>query len=306
MEYSYFYGFYSNQPQLCYSETWEHFCETMKAISEVEGYKPTHKEYDKTQGLISSAIYANEDDKRTNDNVTGWDILILDIDDTDKSLSQINTIFQHFDRIFYSSASCTHSKLKLRVIIPLNTTAPKEKLKEVWYAAQMWCEGLVDEQTKDMSRMHYVPARYTNKGDQYRHFFHVEKGIKLDWEALVAKYPMPPEAERFKKDNPLRKLKRSIFVDNNPLPEFNIQADNCPFVDDRMVNDYMLTPIGSHHTAIYKFMVQICYKAQAMNYPLDVDELADMGKQMDDMDGGFYETKKMMNNAVDAMSYVGI
>ena len=306
MRYSYFYGFYSNLPQLCYSETWEDFCETMRVISEVEGYKPSSTEYDKTQGLISGAIYGNETDKRANDNVIGWDLIILDIDDSDKTLEEIDVIFGSFHRMFYSSASCTHNKLKMRVIIPLNETAPAEVLRNIWYATQIWCEGLVDEQTKDISRINYIPARYTNKGDDYRHFFEVRTGNYLDWRALIAKYPMPPIEERFKRNNPLKKLKRKIFVDNNPLPDFNIQSGDCKFVWDSMIRDYQLTPAGGHHAAIYQFMVKICYNAQKMNYPLDISELVDMATQLDNLDGGFYDEKKIRNSAADAMEYVGL
>lgn len=306
MRFSYFTGFYSNEPQLCEVSDWGEFCAYMQVISEIEGYKPDHGDYERTQGLISGAIYANDGDKRSNDNVIGWDILILDIDDTSKSLEFIMEKYKPFNYIMYSSASCTKDKLKLRVIIPLNNTAPKDKLVQLWYAAQIHSDGLVDEQTKDCSRMQYIPARYTNKGKDYRHFFHINEGMDLPWEKLIEKYPSPPPEERFKKNNPLRNLKRKIFMDNNSLPEFNIQHPDCPFVYDKMIQDYMLTPAGGHHAAIYKFMVSCCYNAQKINYPITVDELADLGKQMDDVDGGFYDEKKMLGNAVDAMEYVGI
>jgi hypothetical protein len=306
MKFSFFTGFYSNQPQLCEVANWDEFCSYMQAISEVTGYKPEAGDYERTQGLISGAIYANDTDKRSNDNVTGWDILVLDIDDTPKSLEFIMEKYKPFNYIMYSSASCTYNKLKLRVIIPLNATAPADKLDQLWYAAQMHSDGLVDEQTKDKSRMQYIPARYTNKGDDYRHFFHINVGMDLPWEKIIAKYPSQPPEERFKKSNPLRNLKRKIFMDNNSLPVFDIQSTDCPFVYDHMIQEYALTPAGGHHLAIYRFMVKCCYNAQKINYPITVDELADMGTQIDDMDGGFYDEKKMLGNAVDAMSYVGV
>ena len=306
MRHSYFYGFYSNQPYLCFANDWFEFCETMRGLSEVSGYKPSPKEYDKYQGLISAAIYQNEYDFRANDNVVGWDLLILDIDDTNKNLDEINDIFSSFHRLFYSSASCTHAKLKLRVVIPLDSTAPADKLKEIWYAAQMWCGGLIDKQTKDISRLHYIPARYTNKGDDYRHFFKVNTGVYLNWKGLIEKYPMPPASDRFKQNNPLKKLKRKIFVDNNPLPCFDIQSTDCKFVWDSMLKEYALLPDGSHHLGMYRFLVKVCYNAQKMNYPLTCEELTDMGVQLDEIDGGFYDEKKIQNSSYDAMDFVGL
>lgn len=305
IRFSYFDGFYSNRPHLCACASWEEFCAYMRAISEVEGYKPASDEYDKQQGLISGAVYGNEGDKRCNENVIAWDMMMLDIDNTTKSLAEIAQVFRPYDCIFYSSPSCTFHKLKMRVIVRLDKTAPKEKLKELWYAAQMWLQGIVDEQTKDLSRMMYIPARYTNEGDNYNHFFYVNTGAGLDWEALIAKYPMPPEKERFKKDNPLRGLKRKIFENNNSLPCFDIQSPDCPFVYPDTIKNYLLTPAGGHHKAIYQFMLTVCGRAQQMGYPITIDEVVDMARQVDQLDGGWYDDKKLYNSAGDAMEFIG-
>ena len=196
--------------------------------------------------------------------------------------------------------------MKLRIVIPLDKRAPKERLKDVWYAYEQWCHEYVDASTKDASRIYYVPAQYSNQGDRYRHFFLENKGAFLDWEAMCAKYPRPPEAERFKKNNPLRDLKRKIFTSNNDTPTMIITDPNCPFVYPKMIEDYRLTPMGGHHRAIYLFMVKICYNAEKIGYPISIEEVADMGKQVDDIDGGWYDMKKMLGSAADAMEFVGL
>lgn len=306
MRFSYFDHFFSNQPHLCECSSWEEFVEYLRAISEVEGYKPASDDYERRQGLISSAIYGKEGDTRKNENVIGWDMVILDIDNTDKSITEVAQIFKPYDCVFYSSASCTHHKLKMRVIVRLDKFAPGDKLSQVWYAIQMWLGGLVDEQTKDKSRIHYIPARYTNQGDNYNHFFYVNNGVGLNWEALIAKYPMPPEKERFKKDNPLRGLKRKIFENNNSLPCFDIQSPDCPFVYPDTIKNYLLTPAGGHHKAIYQFMLTVCGRAQQINYPITIDEVVDMARQVDQLDGGWYDEKKLYNSAGDAMEFIGV
>lgn len=306
MRFSFFRHFFDNLPEPCDVGSWDEFVRIMHQISEVEGYKPEAGDYENRQPLISSAIYAEAGMKRCNANVSGWDMLIMDIDDTSATLDYIQKKFSVFTNIMYSSASCTHSKLKLRVVIPLDKFAPKDKLSQIWFAAQKWAGGLNDEQTKDLSRMHYQPARYTNKGEHYRHFFLVNKGISLPWETLIEKYPSPPPEDRFKRSNPLKNLKRDIFKSNNPLPDFNIQSDECPFVYDAMVRDYVLTPAGGHHKAIYMFMVKICYNAQKIDYPITNDEIVDMARQLDQLDGGWYDEKKLYDSANDAMDYVGV
>ena len=306
LEFSYFPGFFSNQPQRCQLADWPTFISYMRSISEVEGYKPSADEYDKTQGLISSAIYAEDGMKRNNENVSAWDFVLLDIDKGIDDAQKIVEKFKAFSYLIYSTANCTRNHLKIRVCIPLHKRAPKEVLKQLWFACNAWCDDLVDDQTKDLSRMHYIPARYTNKGSDYCHIFKENVGIDLNWEQLIAKYPMPPESDKYRIKNPLRDLKQKLFKNNHGTPSMDITSSDCPFVDKWMMDDYRLTPAGAHHKAIYVFMLKICGKAEKIGYPLSVEELADMGKQMDDLDGGWYDQKKLLDSAKDAIEYAAL
>lgn len=303
--FSYFDGFYSTDSQLCELASWEQFIEYMEIISETTGYKPSPDESIK-QGLISSGIYNPDAPKRCNDNVIGWDMVMLDIDDGIDDLNIVMNHFKLFNYIIYSSPSCTKDKLKIRVIIPLHKTAPSDVLSQIWHGCNVWCEGVVDPQTKDKARMMYIPARYTNKGDEYRHIFITNKGLDLNWESLIQKFPSPKESDRFKVQNELSKLKRKIYLNTNKIPDTNIRSPDCPFVYKNMIEQYMLTPSGAHHKAIYVFMVQVCYNAQKINYPISIDELVDLAKQLDDMDGSWYDDKKLYNSAKDAINYTGV
>lgn len=302
MRFSYFDHFYDNVVQKCATKNWDEFVSIMGAMSKVDGYKPVVGEFDKKQPLISSAVYGDEC-KRANKNVIGWESLILDIDDGLDVLERIQNHFKLFNYIIYSTANCTKEHLKIRVVIPLDKFAPVDKVHSIWYAANKWCSGIIDEQTKDKARLHYVPARYTNKGESYNHIFITNKGLNLNWEGLCAKWPAPPESEKFKIENPNRDLKRKLYLDNKASPIFDITHGDCPFVYPKMIDDYRMTPAGGHHTAIYRFMVLCCYQAAKFDYPLSVEELADMGKQLDDLDGGYYPESKMYNNARDALIY---
>lgn len=307
LEFSYFDHFYSNVPNLCKSDDWASFVNNMKAISEVSGFKPPAGDFEsKSSGLISPAIYSADGQKRNNDNVIGWDIVCMDIDDGVNDLSQVTKHFAPFEYIIYSSPNCTRNKLKLRVVIPLNKRAPKDKLKQIWFAMNEWCGGIIDAQTKDYSRLFYVPARYTNRGNDYLHIFLTNNGITLDWETLIERYPSPPEENLFKIKDPLIGLKRKIFQDAKGIPEMNIISDDCPFVTRYMRERYALTPVGGHHKAIYVFMLQCCWNAEKIDYPLSLGELVDMARQLDDMDGGFYDDKKLTDSAKDALEFTNM
>lgn len=304
MRFSFFSNFFDNQAQPSECASWDEFVKIMYAMSKVEGYKPAAGDYEsKSSPLISSGIYNPEIIKRCNNNILGWEMIMLDIDAGVDDINDVTNHFSVFNYIIYSSPNCTADQLKLRVIIPLNEFAPFEVLNQIWHASEEWCNKLVDPQTKDKSRMMYVPAMYTNRGDKYTHFFLVNRGINLNWEGLVAKYPSPPEKDRFKVNNPLNKLKQKIYKSNNPLPSFDIQDPNCPFVYGDMIKDYLLTMAGGHHRAIYVFMLKICGAAEKLGYPLSHDELVDMASQMDALDGGFYDTKKLADSAQDALEY---
>jgi hypothetical protein len=303
MRFSWFSGFYSNKPQQCDLPNWKSFVKVMRDISEVKGKKPESKS-DKEQGLISSAIYKSESN-RANENVLGWEMVLLDIDDGVQSLTEIQNHFSGYNSIIYSSPSCTHDKLKLRVCMPLSEFADSSVVSQIWHGCNIWCDGIVDAQTKDKSRLYYVPARYTNKSD-YRHIFIVNKGKDLDWKDLIQKYPSPKESDRFKEVNKLSGLKRKIYLKTNKQPTLDIQSKDCPFVYKKMIEDYLLTPAGQHHKAIYRFMVLCCYNAQKIDYPLSIDELVQMGSELDSMDGGYYPEKKLYDSAKDAISYTGI
>jgi len=303
MRFSYFQSFFSKTATPV-TLAWDKFISNMKSISIIKGHKPSKDEYTQ-QGMISSGIYA-DNTARGNKQVIGWEMVMLDIDDCSLELSEIISKFQNYNTLIYSSPSCTKDKIKLRVCIELDSFASREYLSQVWFACNAWLDGIVDKQTKDPARMMYIPAMYDNKGKDYYSIFVTTKGKALDWKELIEKYPSSPEEEKYKASNKLSKLKRKIYLKNKKPPVTNIRAKNCPFVYKQMIDDYLLTPIGEHHLAIYKFMVKVCYNAQKIEYPLSIDELVEMAEQLDEMDGSYYDNKKLYNSAQDAIDYTGI
>lgn len=307
IEFSYFNHFYDNKPQRCFMDSWGSFVTNLRATSDVTGYKPLAGEStENSTGLISPAIYKEDGMERNNNNVSGWDLAIMDIDDGINDIESVKKHFSFFNNIIYSSPNCTAEQLKIRVIIPLKSRCPSDKLRQLWFAMNEWCDGIIDKQTKDKSRLFYIAARYTNKGDRYLHIFHENQGMELDWETLIERYPSPPEKDLFKKSNPLKGLKRQIYLKTKKQPSFNITDKKCPFVTRDMMEEYMLTPAGGHHYAIYKFMLRCCYNANKIEYPIDLEELVDMARQLDDMDGGWYDDKKFYDSGQDALEYTNL
>ena len=112
--------------------------------------------------LISPAIY-QPDTTRANDNVVAWGGFgILDIDDYKGELKDIESQYDKYRYVCYSTASSTVETPKFRLVFPLTTNVDKEDIKHFWFALNKEIGDIADAQTKDLSRMYYVPAKYKN------------------------------------------------------------------------------------------------------------------------------------------------
>ena len=113
--------------------------------------------------LMSPACY-KPDTTRKNDNVTMWSSwCAVDVDDFKYEgdlHGNLRTRFGNYKFVCYSTASSTQSLPKFRLVFPLTKTVPAEKIRHFWFALQTTLGDLGDKQTKDLSRMYYIPAEY--------------------------------------------------------------------------------------------------------------------------------------------------
>ena len=149
-------------------------------LSESEKY-PTKKD----APLLSPAIY-QPDTTRANDNVTGWGGFgILDIDDYQGDLKDIESKYDKYRYVCYSTASSTVENPKFRLVFPLTQHIDKDDIKHFWYALNKEIGDIADAQTKDLSRMYYVPAKYKNSFN----FIFSHNGDIMNPSDLMEKYP---------------------------------------------------------------------------------------------------------------------
>ena len=103
MEFSFFSHFYSNQAQRCEVASWDEFVRSMRALSEAPGYKPPAGDYESEgSALLSPAIYSEDTVQRKNENVMGWDMVMLDIDQGFERLEDVINHFSFHENIIYS------------------------------------------------------------------------------------------------------------------------------------------------------------------------------------------------------------
>ena len=115
--------------------------------------------------LMSPAQY-KPDTTRANANVTEWsNWCAVDVDDFKYEgdlYDNLRTRFGNYMFVCYSTASSTQSFPKFRLVFPLTKNVPAEKIRHFWFALQTELGDLGDKQTKDLSRMYYIPAKYDN------------------------------------------------------------------------------------------------------------------------------------------------
>ena len=188
--------------------------------------------------LISPATY-KPDTTRKNDNVVEWSgWCAVDVDDYEPEGELKDDLIRRFSTwrfTCYSTASSTRSSPKFRLVFPLTRAVEMERIRDFWYALQTELGDLGDRQTKDLSRMYYIPGKYA---DAYNFIFS-NGGVSIDPDELIFKHPMPKKANlnNFFDRLPDEMQKQIIEYRKNKLDanyEWTSYRD-CPFFPKKLV-----------------------------------------------------------------------
>ena len=285
--------------------SWEAFEDLMEGLSKKPGYKPKKNERtDRASSLISPAVYKTGE-KRRNVNVLGWGgWAALDIDDYECTFEEALQSFGGIRHICYSSASSTREHPKFRVVIPFETPVPAASIKHLWFALNKEYNELGDPQTKDLSRMYYVPAQYPDSYQFIR--FHREAPF-LCWSSLVQKHPFAaPTTNSFRsklsaemQDKLLAYRKAKL---NNTDFSWSSYRD-CPFVNPNMIKEYRCITETGWYAALYKIMIGIAFSATSKDYPITAQEIEQLCREIDRDTGGWYDNRPMQVEAARAIEF---
>ena len=173
--------------------------------------------------LISPATY-KPDTTRKNDNVVEWSgWCAVDVDDFEFTGDLENELYNRFGSwryVCYSTASSKISQPKFRLVFPLTKSVRQDRIKAFWYALQTELGDLGDRQTKDLSRMYYIPGKYSS-ADNF--IFSNSTGSPIEPDALITKHPSPQKANL------------NSFFDR--LPE-GIQAEIIEYRKNKLDNNF--------------------------------------------------------------------
>jgi len=283
-------------------DTWERLEKLLFTLSTQEGQKGGSN----SSPLISPAIYRSAS-TRANDNVLGWGSwCCVDIDEYDGTIDDVLEHLKSYYYICYSTASSKEYHPKFRVVFPLTGVVGSDKIKAFWHAINALVLDVVDAQTKDLSRMYYVPAKYP---DAYNFIFKNE-GKHINPFDLMAKYPY---VEATRKKNFLKTLPDAI--QREVISYRRNQMENmvtwtgykdCSFFPKKLAQEYtgMAHIDGSgRYQKMYQIMVAIAGNASEAGYPITAEEIVDLCREFDIANTNLYEKRPMLKEAQNALEY---
>lgn len=277
--------------------------------SKEQGYKPIKGEKSKRKAspLMSPAIY-KPNTTRKNDNVVAWaGWAAVDVDDHEFEGNLEQELYNRFGEhyyICYSTASSTVQSPKFRLVFPLKTHVNQEKIRHFWYALNAELGSIGDKQTKDLSRMYYVPAKYPGANN----FIFTNKGNHVDPFALMNKHEYIEKQNTGLIDKLPPAIREAIIKERaSKLTNTNFHWTsyrNCPFVSTKMIDEYSrISSTGWYHK-MYQLMVSIAGSAIRQNYPITSKEIAILCRQLDLETGNWYKNRPLEQEADRALEFV--
>jgi hypothetical protein len=261
--------------------------------------------------LISPATY-KAGITRCNDGVLcwgGWAALDVDSHDfTNENLeSQLKETYGQYSFICYSTASSTIEKPKFRLVFMLDRRIDHDQIRSLWYALNTEVGELGDRQTKDLSRMFYIPAKYKDANN----FIFVNEGNPINTATLISKHPLPTRKSGKNFFDRMPESMQKMFIEHrkNQLSNTNYSwrtyAD-CPFLSKRTLDSYRATTMqkdSGRYLKMYEVMVHVASNAIKKQYPITVGEITDLCKQLDMDTGHRYKKRAFETEASRAIEY---
>ena len=265
------------------------------------------REDKKSAPLISPATY-KENTTRANDNVLGWaGWTAVDVDEHvfDGNLEQeLLDRYGKWNHVVYSTASSTREHPKFRIVFPLSIHVPKEKIKHFWFALNKELGDIGDPQTKDLSRMYYVPGKYK---DAYNFIYNNFNGVDMNPYEIMSKHDYVERSGSLIDNLPKEIRKQVLAHRKSEMTNTNVSWSNyrdCPFVNKKLVKEYNEITDTGWYTKMYSIMVSIAGNAIRKKYPITAQEITTLCKEIDYENGNWYKSRPFDKEADRAIEFV--
>lgn len=258
--------------------------------------------------LISPSTY-KPDTTRANDNVLEWaGWCCVDVDDYEPNgdlQNDLSTRFSQYRFICYSTASSTMDQPKFRLVFPLRRNVGRDGIRHFWFALNRELGELGDAQTKDLSRMYYIPAKYSGAYN----FIFSHDGDSLDPNELMRKHPYAEKANLNNFFDRLpEELQQQIIehrkgrMDNTDVVWTSYR--DCPFFPRQLEAEYRTISNTGWYHKMYQIMVAVAGNAIKRQYPITSAEIAKLCQELDMETGNWYANRPLDKEADRALEYV--
>lgn len=258
--------------------------------------------------LMSPAVY-KKGTTRKNDNViewTGW--CAVDVDEyTPKGDLKDDLVkrFSAYRFVCYSTASSKNNQPKFRLVFPLKRSVENDEIKRFWYALQSELGDLGDRQTKDLSRMYYIPGKYAG-ADNF--IWSYRDGNPVDPDELIFKHPMP---EKQSLNNFFDRLPEAVQQEIVNYRKEKLDANfewtsyhDCPFWPRQLAAEYQTISQTGWYAKMYAIMIATAGNAIRRKYPITASEVSILCRQFDEDTGNWYKNRPLDKEADRALEYV--
>ncbi len=282
--------------------------ETFSQFEEALYHLSTQKRKGKKDAtLISPAVYRHNS-TRSNDNVVAWSSwCAVDVDDHEFKgdlQSELSERFGGYYFCCYSTASSKDNQPKFRLVFPLKCEVEASKIKHFWHALNTELGQLADRQTKDLSRMYYIPGCY----DGANNFIFTNIGDTIDPYELMRKHEYTEKVGGSFLDKLPESLRQQVITYRKEQMD-NVSVrwssyKDCPFFPKTLANEYrMITNTGWYHK-MYQIMVATAGNAVKNKYPITPEEITELCRELDNETGDWYKSRPIEKEANRAIEYV--
>lgn len=198
---------------------------------------------------------------RAENNVCGVsEMICFDLDTPGWTLERLQRAFEGLATVFYTTTHSTPSGQRWRGCVFTSRVMTTTEYPRVWRALDAICEGDLDQATKDVCRIMYVPAAWEGACN----IFSVQAGVEMDIDAVLSLFP--PVASGGASGN----LNGGMIMKSNNMTR--VRPATVPIITAGMIERYLVTPAGGR---FWKMMISAATRFKREGWNLSAQELCD-------------------------------
>ena len=263
----------------------------------------------KEASLISPATYVL-DSTRSNKNVIDWGgWCAVDVDDHEFEGNLKEELIKKYGKYYfvcYSTASSREDFPKFRMVFPTTQRVAANDIPHFWYGLNHELGSIGDKQTKDLSRMYYIPGTYAGSFN----FIFTNIGEYIDPLALMKKHgswhSLKQNNTSFLDRMPDELQKQVIEYKKSKLTNTDVTWTgyrDCPFFPRRLESEYKTISNTGWYHKMYQIMVALAGNALKNQYPITAQQIADLCRELDFDTGNWYGNRPLEVEADRALEY---